>query len=169
MITHGILMRWAQGSGGELGQVTIQANGLGCVCGNRGCPEALASGIVIQRRGHGVAVEQKLIGEDVTRLAREGDKAALSVLQEVGRWLGIGLAGFVNAFNPEVVAIASGVAKVGELILEATRARCLQLQLRSPTRDLVEVMEATPGPGSGVLGAAAIARIPPSGEYVLGT
>jgi glucokinase len=180
VITHGVLLRGAQGSGGELGHVTIQATGPRCACGNRGCLEALASGTAIQRRAREVAVEhpgsalgrlaveRKVLGEDVTRLAREGDEAALSVLEEAGRWLGIGLAGFVNMFNPEVVAVGGGVAKAGELILESARAE-VRLRARSPSRDLVEVKEATLGPESGVLGAAALARDPSSGKYVLGS
>jgi glucokinase len=179
VITDGFLLRGAQGSGGELGHVTVHATGPRCACGNRGCLEALASGTAIQRRAREVAserpgsalgrlaVERKVLGEDVTRLAREGDEAALAVLGEAGRWLGIGLAGFVNIFNPEVVAVGGGAAKAGELILEAAREE-VQLRARPPSRDLVEVMVATLGPESGVLGAAALARDPSSGEYVLG-
>jgi glucokinase len=179
VITHGVLLHGAQGSAGELGHVTVHATGPRCACGNRGCLEALASGTAIQRRAREVAserpgsalgrlaVERKVLGEDVTRLAREGDEGALAVLEEAGRWLGIGLAGFVNVFNPEVVAVGGGAAKAGELILEAAREE-VQLRARPPSRDLVEVMVATLGPESGVLGAAALARDPSSGEYVLG-
>jgi glucokinase len=178
VISHGVLLRGAQGSGGELGHVTIQATGPRCACGNRGCLEALASGTAISRRareiasehpgsalGH-LAAERKVLGEDVTRLAREGDEFALSVLEESGRWLGIGLAGFVNIFNPEVVAIGGGVMAAGELILEAAREE-VYLRARPPSRDLAEIKEATLGPKSGLLGAAALARDPSSGEYVL--
>jgi glucokinase len=179
VITHGVLMRGAQGSGGELGHVTIQATGPRCACGNHGCLEALASGTAIARRAREVAserpnsalgslaVERKVLGEDVTELAQEGDEAALSVLEETGRWLGIGLAGFVNVFNPEVVAIGGGVATAGELILKCAR-REVHLRARSPSRDLAEIKVATLGPESGVLGAAALARDPSSGEYLLG-
>ena len=178
VITHGFLLRGAQGSGGELGHVTIQATGPRCACGNRGCLEALASGTAIARRAREVAsekpgsalgrlaVRRKLLGEDVTELARNGDEVALSVLEETGRWLGIGLAGFVNIFNPEVVAVGGGAMEAGELILESAR-REVRLHARPPSRDLVEVKEATLGPESGVLGAAALAR-DPSGEYLLG-
>ena len=76
----------------------------------------------------------------------------------------IGLVGFINIFNPEVVAIGGG-AKTGELILKSAR-REVYLRARSPSRDLAEIKEATLGPKSGVLGAAALAR-DPSGEYVL--
>jgi glucokinase len=178
VISHGVLLRGAQGSGGELGHVTIQANGPRCACGNRGCLEALASGTAISRRARELAVEKpdsalgrfaaerKVLGEDVTRLAREGDALALSVLEESGRWLGIGLAGFVNIFNPEVVAVGGGVMAAGELILEAAREE-VHLRARPPSRDLAEIKEATLGPKSGLLGAAALARNPSSGEYVL--
>jgi glucokinase len=179
MISHGLLLRGAQGSAGEVGHMTLQPTGPRCACGNRGCLEALASGTAIRRRAleegtehpdsalGRLAVERKVLGEDVSRLAREGDKAALSVLEESGRWLGIGLAGFVNIFNPEVIAIGGGVIAAGELILEAAREE-VHLRARPPTRDLVEIKEATLGPKSGLLGAAALARDPSSGEYVLG-
>jgi glucokinase len=179
MISHGLLLRGAQGSAGELGHVTLQPTGPRCACGNRGCLEALASGTAIRRRAREVAIEhpgsalgrlaaeRTVLGEDVSRLARKGDKAALSVLEESGRWLGIGLAGFVNIFNPEVIAIGGGVMEAGELILEAAREE-VQLRARPPSRDVVEIKEATLGPKSGLLGAAVLARDLFSGEYVLG-
>jgi glucokinase len=178
VISHRMLVRGAQGSAGELGHVTIQATGPRCACGNRGCLEALASGTAIRRRARELAsehpgsalgrlaAERNVLGEDVTRLAREGDGVAVAVLEEAGRWLGIGLAGFVNVFNPEVIAVGGGVMAAGELILEAAREE-VRLRARPPSRDLVQIKEATLGPMSGVLGAAALARDPSSGEYVL--
>jgi glucokinase len=179
VITHGVLLRGAQGAGGEMGHVTIDPTGPRCSCGNHGCLEAFASGTAIQRRAREVAndqprsalgrlaIDRQVLGEDVTRLAREGDEAAISVLQATGRWLGIGLAGFVNIFNPEVVAVGGGASRAGDFILEPARKE-VQLRARSPSRDLVEINEATLGPESGVLGAAALAR-GEDGEYVLGS
>jgi len=168
IITHGMLLRGAQGAGGELGHVTIDPTGPRCGCGNYGCLEALASGTAIQRRAREVAnerstsalgrlaIERQVLGEDVTRLAQEEDDASISVLEETGRWLGIGLAGFVNTFNPEVIAVGGGASQAGELILKPARKE-VQLRASSPSRDLVEIKEATLGPESGVLGAAALA------------
>ena len=178
VITHGVLLRGADGAGGELGHVTIESAGPRCGCGNHGCLEALASGTAIRRRAREVAsdqpysalgrlaIEREVLGEDVTRLAHEGDEAALQVLQETGRWLGIGLAGFVNTFNPEVIAVGGGAARAGELILGPARKE-VQLRAQSPSRDTVKIKEATLGPESGALGAAALAR-GADGEYVLG-
>ena len=173
VITHGVLLRGDQGAGGELGHVTLDPTGP-----RGGDLEALASGTAIGRRAREVAnekprsalgqlaIERQVLGEDVTRLAQEGDEAAISVLEETGRWLGIGLAGFVNIFNPEVIPIGGGASRAGEFILEPAREE-VQLRARSPSRDLVEIMLATLGPESGVLGAAALARSE-DGEYVLG-
>ncbi len=178
VITHGVLLRGAQGAGGELGHVTLDPEGPLCGCGNRGCLEAVASGTAIQRRAREfandrptsalgrLAIQRQVLGEDVTRLAEEGDEAAVSVLEETGRWLGIGVAGFVNIFNPEVVAVGGGASRAGEFILGPAR-REVKLRARSPSRDLAEIKEATLGPASGVLGAAALAR-GEDGEYVLG-
>ncbi len=179
VVMHGVLLRGAQGAGGELGHTTIQAAGPRCNCGNHGCLEALASGTAIGRRAQEVAnerpdsalgrlaIEREVLGEDVTEFAGKGDEAAISVLEETGTWLGIGLAGFVNIFNPEVIAVGGGVVKAAGFILPAAR-REVRLRARSPSRDLVEIKEATLGPKSGVLGAAALA-CDSSGEYVLGS
>ena len=178
VITHGILLRGAQGAGGELGHVTLDPTGPRCGCGNHGCLEALASGTAIRRRAREVAnerpdsalarlaVERDVLGEDVSRLASEGDEASIAVLHETGRWLGIGLAAFVNIFNPEVIPIGGGAAKAGEFILGPAREE-VYLRARSPSRDLVRVEAATLGQESGVLGAAALA-MSEDGEYVLG-
>ena len=179
VISHGILLRGAQGAGGELGHITIQARGgPQCGCGNYGCLEALASGTAITRLAREVASDQpgsvlgkiavnrNVLGEDVTEAAQNGDEVAISVLEEIGTWLGVGLAGFVNIFNPDIIAVGGGASQAGELILEPARKEMYK-RAQSPSRDFVEVQEATLGPESGVLGAAALAR-DSSGEYVLG-
>ena len=178
VILDGSLLRGSQGAGGELGHTTLHATGPRCNCGNRGCFEIMASGLAIERRARRAAREKpgsalgKLVsrdpegfsGEEVTELARKDDALAISVLRETGVWLGIGIAGFVNVFNPEAVAVGGGVAEAGDLILEPARHE-VHLRARSPSRDLVEIKPATLGAKSGVLGAAALAR-KASGETV---
>src|SRR5215212_2401179 len=117
VISHGVLLRGARGTGGELGHITLHPAGPRCGCGNRGCLEALASGTAIASRAQKVAnerpdsalgrlaAERAPLGEDVLDLARKGDEVSVKVLQETGTWLGIGLATFVNIFDPEVIAV----------------------------------------------------------------
>ena len=126
VISHGVLLRGARGTGEELGHITVHPAGPRCGCGNRGCLEALASGTAIARRVQQVANERPdsalgrlaaaraPLGEDVLDLARKGDKASVKVLKDTGTWLGIGLAIFVNIFDPEVIAIG-GVSRRQEI------------------------------------------------------
>jgi glucokinase len=179
VISHGVLLRGARGTGGELGHITVQPAGPRCGCGNRGCLEALASGTAVARRAKKAATERpdSLLGrlaeerapsgEDVLELARKDDQVSVRVLREAGMWLGVGLATFVNIFDPEVIAIGGGLSEAGDLVLEPAR-RELRLRSHSPSRNLVEIREATLGAKSGMLGAAALARNE-EGEYVLGT
>lgn len=179
VVINGEVLRGAQGAGGEMGHVTIQPTGPKCGCGNRGCLEALASGNSIGLRARKyakerpdsalgrLAAERELFGKDVAELANAGDEAARGILEEAGRWLGIGVMGFVNVFNPEVVAIGGGASAAGDLLLDPARQE-VKLRAMSPNRDLVEIKEATLGPGSGTIGAAALAR-DASGAYVLGS
>jgi glucokinase len=177
IISHGGLLRGARGMGGELGHITVQPAGPRCGCGNRGCLEALASGTAIEQRAREVAderphsalrklaTERAPLGGDVLDLARKGDEAAIEVLREAGTWLGIGLATYINIFDPEVIAIGGGVSEAGDLVSEPAR-RELQLRSHSPSRDLVEIRAASLGAEAGMVGAAALAR-DENGEYVL--
>ena len=57
----------------------------------------------------------------VTEAAREGDPLSIELLADVGRWLGIGVAGLAAAFDPNCIVIGGGVSDAGDLLLEPTR------------------------------------------------
>ena len=54
--------------------------------------------------------------------ARAGSVEARDVLGIVGRHLGVGIANYVNIFNPELVVIGGGISAAGEILLEHARA-----------------------------------------------
>src|SRR3954451_10436618 len=101
VILDGQIFRGATGRGAELGHMVIDANGRKCpgrTCPNVGCIEAYCSGTALER-----ASGRK--GRDVVAAARAGDAEALGHLTELGRWLGVGLASFVNIFEPSNIVI----------------------------------------------------------------
>lgn len=71
IVTHGQLVRGAQGAAGEPGHVTVQATGPRCACGNRGCLEAVVSGTAIGRRACEFATEHP--GSALGQLAKALD------------------------------------------------------------------------------------------------
>ena len=171
LVLHGRLYRGWLGAGAELGHTVVDMDGPPCQgnCPNRGCLEAVASGTALEREARAAAEAQpesqlgrlhgsgrELTGALVTELAHEGDALARDVVALIGRRLGVGIAGFVNAFNPEVVVMGGGVMGAGELLLAPARAEVAARAL-PPARDAVRIVAARLGPEAGMVGAGAMA------------
>jgi glucokinase len=171
ILIDGRVYRGAGGAAGELGHLVVDADGEDCpgACPGRGCLEVVASGVAIGLEGQRAAAEQpqsalgrrlaqggEISGQFVTELAHSGDPAAIAALESVGRYLGAGLTGLVNAFNPEVVVVGGGAVAAGELLLGPARALVAERAL-PPARDAVRIVPAHFGDESGMVGAALFA------------
>jgi glucokinase len=171
LLLGGKLYRGATGSGAELGHMVIDKDGPRCQgnCPNNGCLEAVASGTAIGREGmeaaeqdpdselgRAAAAGEVITGELVTQLALGGDEVSRMVIGQIGRLLGVGLANFVNMFNPEVIVVGGGAMAAGELLLEPARAEMKARALR-PSRDQVRIVGARFGNEAGMLGAGVLA------------
>lgn len=171
LVLDGALFRGSTGAGAELGHVTVDLDGPRCQgnCPNRGCLEAVASGTALAREALRLAEERpdsalgsalsggrEITGLLVTELAQDGDAAARSAVELIGRRLGVGIASFVNVFNPEVVVVGGGVLAAGELLLGPARAEVAARALR-PSRDIVRIVPARFGHEAGMIGAATLA------------
>ena len=157
LIVEGELYRGTRGAAGELGHVVVDMNGPPCPgkCPNRGCLEALASGTALgwegARRGISPAT-----GERVAELAHAGDPEARAAVETVGRALGAGISGLVNAFDPEVVVVGGGVIALGELLLTPAREEAAA-RLAAPVHG-TPIVAARFGEEAGLIGAAVLAR-----------
>jgi glucokinase len=171
ILVDGAILRGAHGLAGELGHVVVDAAGPDCPgnCPNRGCLESLASGTALARLGaqagldaplsslgRALAEGRAITGSLVTELAHDGDAAAREAVAEVGRWLGIGLSGLANIFDPELIVIGGGVGRAGELLLDPARDE-LAARALPPVAERVRVEPARFGEESGMLGAALLA------------
>ncbi len=167
ILLDGQVYHGAGDGAGEIGHMTIDANGRRCKCGNYGCLEAYASGPAIARRAleaieaGGESTVPEYVGnhmpsvtaETVYLAARDGDELALEVVQETARLLGAGIAGLVNIFNPEAVVVCGGVTQAGDRLFLPLR-REVNRRAFKPAAALCRIV---PGelPGvAGVYGAA---------------
>jgi len=164
LIVDGRLYHGASDVAGEVGHITIDANGRRCNCGNDGCLEAYASGPAIARRAvEGVRAgapstlatrdPATITAQTVYEAAAEGDPLARDVVRDTARYLGAGVATLVNIFNPEIVVICGGVTLAGEGLFGPLR----QEVARRAFKPAVEVCRIVPGAlvhSAGVYGAA---------------
>jgi glucokinase len=169
----GQVYRGSVGAAAELGHIVVNPDGPECPgdCPGHGCLEAYASGNAIGRAGEeaarrspesslGKALEEgrQITGGLVTELAHDGDEAAIEVLAEAGRWLGLGIVTLVNALNPELVIVGGGAGAAGDLLLQPARDVLAERGL-PPSRELVRVLPAHFGSEAGMIGAALTALL----------
>ncbi len=164
-ILNGELYSGSSGGAGELGHVVVDPGGPRCACGNMGCLEALAGGTAIVEevaraweRTRSLTRESlgRLTLQDVVEAAAAGDLAALAAVREAGEYLGLAIAGLVNALNPRLVVIGGMLAETGDTLVSS--ARQAVLRRASPAAySTVDITQATLGSDAAAVGAAALA------------
>src|ERR1041384_6131797 len=129
IILDGKLWTGASGFAGEVGHITIDTEGLECVCGNRGCLETLASGPSIVRRARErlyrdstsslsrLALNKSFTAEDGDQHAKQGDDFAMMMIERTGKYIGTAVASVINLLNIERIVLGGGVMDAGSLIL----------------------------------------------------
>jgi glucokinase len=78
------------------------------------------------------------------------------LLQDLGRWLGIGIANYVNIFEPDHFVIGGGLSAAADLFLDGAVAEARSRALPALMRR-VEIGVAKAGNDAGVIGAGLLA------------
>jgi len=126
--TH--LLRGVNGMAGELGHITMDPQGELCGCGNRGCWETQVSLRALYRyvktglQAHPQSLLWDLTGGNVDELnlemivlaAHQGDQVALTAFEQVGTYLGIGIASLLNVINPDLVVFGGIMSDAWEFL-----------------------------------------------------
>jgi glucokinase len=169
IILDGKLWTGASGFAGEVGHITIDSEGLECVCGNTGCLETLASAPSIVRRARErlnrdstsslsrLAFNKNFTAADLAHEAREGDDFAAMMIERTGRYIGTGVASVINLLNIERIVLGGGVMDAGPLILnpiiQEVKRRAFQ-----PCFEATQIVIAELGADAAPIGAAMLAR-----------
>jgi glucokinase len=156
LILDGKPYRGATGSGAELGHIVLELDGPPCRCGGRGHLESFAAGPAADRAARELYGPDSNAQELVVH-ARAGVTEAAEALVQIGRYLGAGIASFVNVFEPELIVIGGGFGEAAaDLLLDPARDVLAQDGL-SPGRENVRIVEAQLGTDAGVIGAGMLA------------
>jgi glucokinase len=169
IILDGKLWTGASGFAGEVGHITIDTEGLQCVCGNTGCLETVASAPSIVRRARErlnrdstsslsrLALNKSFTADDIAHQAKDGDDFALMMIERTGKYIGTGVASVINLLNIELVVLGGGVMDAGALILnpiiQEVKRRAFQ-----PCFEATEIVAAKLGLDAAPVGAALLAR-----------
>lgn len=107
---NGKILSGAFSSAGEVGHLTVVPNGKECACGKRGCLELYSSGTSIAKTAsevRGIDTDTKSVFE----LARSGDSAMLSIIEDATDKLALGLSHVIQIIDPDVIVLGGSVTK----------------------------------------------------------
>jgi predicted NBD/HSP70 family sugar kinase len=159
VIVDGRPMIGVGGYAGEVGHIPVNPNGTACRCGSVGCWETeVGEGALLRRAGHPPGGGPDAV-ELVMAEARDGSPAALSAFDDVGHWLGIGLAGLINVLNPRLVLLGGRFGRIHPFVATTLEGELDRRVLPAP-RQLVRVVPASLGVDAPLLGAAELAFEP---------
>ncbi|MGQ9622519.1 MAG: ROK family protein [Candidatus Caldatribacteriaceae bacterium] len=114
---------------GEIGHTSINVFGPRCVCGNYGCLEMYCGTQKIVEKAREIGwfsgepyfrsfIErgEPLLFRHIVEGAREGNRACLELLTQLGRYIGVGVVHLVNLYDPELVVIGGEAALARDFI-----------------------------------------------------
>ena len=163
LILSGRLDHGASGNAGHVGHVVVEPDGPACVCGGRGCLEAVASGPNTVRHaleeggrpGPGVAAD----GVALAAAAAAGDAVALRNLARAGRAVGTAIASCASLLDLETAAILGGFSRSGPPFWEPLQ-QAFAAHAGLPFAAACRVVPGQLGESAGLLGAAAFVLVP---------
>jgi glucokinase len=165
VITGGKLVTGMDNAATELGHVKVEYHEpVLCSCGTRGCIEAYVgmkgiariAAAALASNPKTVLTADKLATKDISQAASAGDETAKQILATVGRYLGRGIAHFIDIFNPEKVVLAGGASRATNQLMPGIRESLEKWCSFAFTRDRTEIRATSLPDDINVLGAAAV-------------
>jgi predicted NBD/HSP70 family sugar kinase len=159
IIVDGKPLTGSAGYAGEVGHLRVNPDGLPCHCGSTGCWETEIGERALLRRAGRAEDGGRVAVDEVLADAFSGRPKAVRAVRETGRWLGIGLGGLVNVFDPGLIVLGGFFGRIHPLIHDVIELELDRTALAAP-RALVRVAPAALGVDAPILGAAELAFEP---------
>jgi len=172
IVCNGGLVEGATGTAGEIGHLIFRENGLLCDCGHRGCFEAYAGGMPMEKRmrkavkaGKSPMVYEMVKG-DLSKIntrtiaisAKRGDRVAKQIWQDAQLSLSVLCANLVSVFNPEVLVLGGGVIKGNPILASQICDYVLKHSVELSAKK-VKIVRSKLGGNAIALGAAGLVEL----------
>lgn len=163
----------AWNAGAELGHIVIQAGGVQCTCGRKGCWERYSSATGLIREAKQAALLNpdsalyKMVDGDLDKMnakipfdaAQAGDVIAESVIEQYIEYLAVGLLNVINIFQPEIIVLGGGVSAQGDNLIVPLKERMAKEIYGGADNFKTKIEVATLGNDAGIIGAAMLYKL----------
>ena len=171
VIINGRLFKGACDSAGEIGHMTIDYDSSLPYIVNQGGLEHLASATATARFAW-MAIEagektslarweddiESLTAKDIYDAANDGDAVAARIMNDVGRYLGIGVANIINVFNPDRIVFTGGMTASWDR-LHGPMMQEVHRRAFTRSTEAVQIMPGDLWQDAGLIGAAGLGFI----------
>jgi glucokinase len=163
LILNGELYRGSRFAAGEIGQMSVDLNGVDGPYGNHGALERYIGNRQIEEMAAQKYFDSSettpvdLSPENLCQLANQGDKVALQVWDKVATYLAACLMNTVYLLNPDAIVIGGGVAHAGGILFDPLREK-LKNCLTCECFDHLVLIPARFGNTAGIIGCSTLAR-----------
>lgn len=167
LILDGKLFSGGDGLGAEIGHFPLVFEGVPCTCGLEGCLEAYASVAALIRQTreamaahpesamHALAKERGVVnGRTAFDCAKQGDEAALGVVERYIAYITAGVGGCVSIFRPDIVLIGGAISNEGAYLLDPINEKLPRYVFGAAYNGVPPVRKALLGNDAGIIGAA---------------
>lgn len=168
LILNGSMHRGAHYISGEVGHMVLSPNDeTRCICGARGCFEAMVSAkrvLCLVREGYSSNRQSALFRthspeqvtlEEVSEAAAAGDPFARSIIDDVAGWFAQGINNITMVTDPELIILQGVYTRAGDYFVERVQAQLDEMgglpDVDKPVRLEYSIMDEK----RGVVGAAA--------------
>jgi len=166
IISDGKLINGIHDSAGEFGHITIVHKGERCGCGNRGCLEQYASGTALERLAnqrlkcstsllHDLKTGTTVTNKEIALAAEKGDPFSISLLHEVGEYLGAGVTSLIHLFNTEAIVFGGGIMNMSDFILPTVEEYVRENSITQMSKGVV-ISKTVLGRRAGIMGASGL-------------
>jgi glucokinase len=163
LVLDGKMFRGSCFSAGEIGQMSIDMDGVPGAYGNLGALEKYMGNVQIGehaiKRYAEAGIEktaEECTPKAIAIAAQNGDDIARQIWGEIADWLGTALSSIAWLLNPDAFVIGGGVAQAGSLLFEPLE-RKVQSMLSTVVWEKLQILPAKFSNEAGIIGNAALA------------
>lgn len=139
-------------TGFELGHVTMGKGGNKCKCGKFGCFETYCSMRVLKEKIANKLGEEELSPDEIRGILKHEFESIEDIIEEFIENLAIGVANFIDIFEPEKIAIGGSFVYYKDFLLPRLVDRLHQGKMTF-NGDIPEIVTAKFGNDAGIIGA----------------
>ncbi|MCI9365264.1 MAG: ROK family protein [Clostridia bacterium] len=133
--------------------MVIEKNGIQCSCGRKGCFERYCSMVSLKESVRKLKQKEHISGKELYEIMKNDINSIKDIVDTYIENLAIGIANYINIFEPEGIAIGGSFVFYADILLEMLKERLKQKNITF-NEDVPEIVIAEYGNNAGMIGAS---------------